>query len=259
MFLNKMKKGISLLMMLLIVMASAHIPAVYATETEAPAAETLTAERNPAEAIPSHSVPVETVPGKIIPAETVPVETTPGETIPEEPAPAEPEETVEREVAVIPSLEELPEVSDGYDQVPLYFQTDYPNNMYGRGTIANNGCGITCLAMVATYLTGHEYLPDELAGYFGGVAENNIERLEKGAEAMQLPWEKMENFHKAMEALREGKVVIALMDSLSLFTDEQHFIVLTGFNEDGLIMVNDPFEPNYNKWDLLRFQRRLGF
>lgn len=256
MFLKKMKKGISLLLTMILVMASVHIPTVCATET-------LTAETNPAETIPSQTLPAETVPEQTIPeetvpAETVPVETTPEETIPEESAPAEPEETVEREVTVIPSLEELPEVSDGYDQVPLYFQTDYPNNMYGRGTIANNGCGVTCLAMVATYLTGHEYLPDELAGYFGGVAENNIERLEKGAEAMQLPWEKMENFHKAMEALREGKVVIALMDSLSLFTDEQHFIVLTGFNEDGLIMVNDPFEPNYDKWDLKRAFRE-GF
>ena len=62
---------------------------------------------------------------------------------------------------------------------------------------------------------------------------------------MQLPWEKMENFHKAIEALREGKVVIALMEGQSLFTDGQHFIVLTGYNENGLIMVNDPFAPNY--------------
>ena len=39
--------------------------------------------------------------------------------------------------------------------------------------------------MVATYLTGHEYLPDELARHFGGIAENNIARL-KRSEAMQL-------------------------------------------------------------------------
>lgn len=139
-----------------------------------------------------------------------------------------------------------------FAEIPLYFQTDYPNNMYGSGSVADNGCGVTCLAMVATYLTGHEYLPNELARYFGGVAENNIERLEKGAETMQLPWEKMENFHKTMAALREGKIVIALMGSGSIFTETQHFIVLTGLNEDGLIMVNDPFAPNYEKWDLKR-------
>lgn len=154
-----------------------------------------------------------------------------------------------------PVEETVPEqtkAADVYTEVPLYFQTDYPNYMFGSGSIANNGCSVTCLAMVATYLTGHEYLPNELARYFGGVAENNIERLEKGAEAMQLPWTRMANFHKAIEALREGQVVIALMDSNSLFTTSQHFIVLTGYNEDGLIMVNDPYAPNYEKWDTKR-------
>mgnify|MGYP003305809565 CR=1 FL=1 len=279
-------------MTMLIVVASVNIPAVFAAELETPVTETIVTETLPAETVPvqnpsaettpaetipaetalAETVPVETVlqntiPLETLPQETAPVQTVPEETIPVQPAPEEPaaeavtepaEPEEERDVTMIPSLEELPEVSEGYDSVPLYFQTDYPNTMFGRGTIANNGCGITCLAMVATYLTGHEYLPDELARYFGGVAESNMDRLEKGAEAMQLPWEKMENFHKTMEALREGKVVIALMDSLSLFTDTQHFIVLTGFNEDGLIMVNDPAEPNYEKWDLKRAFRE-GF
>ena len=48
-------------------------------------------------------------------------------------------------------------------EVPLYFQTDYPDALYGEGTVATDGCGITSLAMVATALTGHTYLPDELA------------------------------------------------------------------------------------------------
>ena len=61
--------------------------------------------------------------------------------------------------------------------IPQYFQTDYPDQMYGCGTVASNGCGITCVAMVATYLTGHTYTPDELARYFGGKADNNIARL----------------------------------------------------------------------------------
>ena len=164
------------------------------------------------------------------------------------------------EVEIVPGLDTLPVpvMSDRYDEVPLYFQTDYPHHMYGSGTIASSGCSITCLAMVATYLTDHEYLPDELARYFGGSAENNVDRLEKGAEAMQLPWEELENFHRAMDALHAGKVVIVLMESSSLFTASQHFIVLTGINEDGLIMVNDPFAPNYEKWDLKRALRE-GF
>ena len=191
-------------------------------------------------------------------AETTPetIEETMPETVPETTPVTIPEETPLETEEPVP--EEEPDAEPGIPEIPLYFQTDYPNNLYGGGTIANNGCSVTCLAMVATYLTEHEYLPDELARYFGGLAESNIERLEKGATAMQLPWKKMENFHKAMEALREGKVVIALMGWDSIFTDSQHFIVLTGFNEDGLITVHDPNEANYTKWDLERAFRE-GF
>lgn len=136
------------------------------------------------------------------------------------------------------------------DGVPLYFQTDYPNVMYGSGNIASSGCSITCVAMVASYLTGHEYLPDELADYFGGRAENNIARLEYASDALQLPWEKTANWHETLKALKEGKIAIILMNSNSIFTESQHFVVLTGMTEDGKIMVNDPYAPNYDHWQL---------
>ena len=134
--------------------------------------------------------------------------------------------------------------------VPLYFQTDYPDTRYGHGTVATSGCGITSLAMVATYLTGHDYYPDELAHYFGGRAENNIQRLEYGSDTLQLPWRKAKDFWDVTAALNDGDIVIALMSSSSIFTSSQHFIVLTGLNEDGKIMVNDPYEPNYQNWVL---------
>lgn len=132
--------------------------------------------------------------------------------------------------------------------VPHFFQTDYPSDRYGSGTIATSGCGITSLAMVATYMTGNTYRPDELADYFGGYAENNIQRLEYASDMLQLPWHKAENFHKVMEALKEGNLAILLMESPSIFTTSQHFIVLTGMTEDGKIFVNDPYKPNYDYW-----------
>ena len=248
---TQMKKVFSAVLSLLVCMTFLKNPMVSATELEPLTTETVSVETEYEEMIATETMPEETIPEETIPEETIPAEL-PVQTEQEE----EPDED-DSEVTLLPSLEEL-SAEDGYRRVPLYFQTDYPNNMFGSGTIANNGCGITSLAMVASYLTGQEYLPDELAGYFGGVAENNIDRLEKGADAMQLPWEKMENFHRTMEALREGKVIIALMESDSLFTDTQHFIVLTGIDENGLIRVNDPYEPNYEKWDLKRAFRE-GF
>ena len=228
------KKTVSFCMVLLMIVSAVNMSVVSAEELEETVSETMTAEEPAAETMQEELPEIE-------------VTATP-----------ELEKTEDEQVIAIPSLEELPAPENGYSRVPLYFQTDYPNNMFGSGTIANNGCSVTCLAMVATYLTGHEYLPDELAGYFGGAAENNIERLEKGAETMRLPWEKMENFDKTIEALRDGRIIIALMESDSLFTSSQHFIVLTGYNENGLIMVHDPYQPNYEKWDLKRAFRE-GF
>ena len=185
---------------------------------------------------------------------TVPEETFGEETIPEETAAEEetwPMETVPEET--VPA-ETVPEEADPelkiYDTVPLYFQNDYPDTMFGIGTVETSGCSITSLAMVATYMTGHEYLPDELAGYFGGRAENNMARMEYGIDKLRLPCYKAKNWHVVMESLEMGKVVILLVDEKSIFTDSQHFIVLTGITRDGKILVNDSNALNYERWDL---------
>jgi len=141
-----------------------------------------------------------------------------------------------------------------YVSVPLYFQTDYPSSVYGDGTVASGGCSITSVAMVASYLTGYEYLPDELAYYFGGRANNNIARLEYASKALGLPYEKPENWHHTLAKLQEGKIAIVLVSANSPFTDSQHFLVVTGVTEEGKVLVNDAYAPNYNKWDL-----RQGF
>ena len=198
----------------------------------------------------TESAPEETVPAETEPALTAtePVETQPETEPVEETEPTEASASTEE---TEPSEEE-PDEPVGHCGIPLYFQTDYPNNMFGVGTIASNGCSITSLAMVATYMTGHEYLPDELARYFGGAAENNIARLETGSDALRLPYHKSENWHETLDALHDGKIAIALMDGDSIFTDSQHFIILAGLTEDGKILVNDSFGPNYSHWNLKR-------
>lgn len=181
------------------------------------------------------------------------------ETIPEptvETAPSEPQEndleefTGEAEEVCEEQLPEEPDTVYSFEEVPLYFQTDYPDIRYAYGYLAENGCSITCLAMVASHLTGYPYMPDVLADYFGGYGENNMQRLEYGSDMLQLPWRKAENFYDAMDALKEGCVVIALMNQNSILTNSQHFVVLTGINEEGRVYVNDPYGPNYDLWNL---------
>jgi len=193
------------------------------------------------------------------PAETVAVdqkETEP-EQVPEKEEVPVPEETTlpaEETEASEPEEEEKPVrttvVPTSFYEVPEYYQSDYPDTLFGNGTIATSGCSITSLAMVATYLTEHVYMPDELAGYFGGYIGNNMERLEYASDQLQLPWHKAKNWHDALAALEAGKVVIALMGETSAFTNSQHYIVLAGMTVDGKIIVNDPYLPNYDNWKL---------
>lgn len=150
----------------------------------------------------------------------------------------------------VQETQEVVEEAVSFDEVPLYYQTDYPETMYGEGTVSSNGSGITALAMVASYMTEYAYSPDTLAGYFGGYNGSDMARLEHASDELQLPWEKAENWHYALKAIQEGKVVIALMNSNSIFTEAQHFIVLAGQTVDGTILVNDPYEPNYSNWRL---------
>ena len=132
------------------------------------------------------------------------------------------------------------------DYVPRYFQTDYPYIPFGNGTVATSGCSITCLAMVASFMTDQEYTPDQMAYHFGDYGGSNIERLEYGLAQMQLPYEHTVNVMDVLEALRSGKVAIVMMDEGSIFTTTQHFIAIVDMTEDGKFWVHDPIEDHYS-------------
>lgn len=239
---NRKLKGLCACLMTLAVLLGTAMPGckVAATAVEEPA---VTEEPIPTE---------ETAPEETAPA-TEPEETVPQDTEPEKSA--EPEESSEpaQEEAIPPQTDDAEEIPAHSIAIPQFYQTDYPEVLYSNGTIATDGCSITCLAMVATYMTEYPYLPDELAGYFGGYMEGvvtNLERLEAASDVLQLPWRRAGNFHDAMKALKEGKVVIAMMNGKSIFTNSQHFIVLAGMTEDGKILIHDPYQPNYEVWNL---------
>lgn len=137
-----------------------------------------------------------------------------------------------------------------YSQIPMYFQSDYPDVLYGSGTVESCGSGITSLAMVAAYLTGYDYLPDEMARFFAGKANEEVGRLNYASSALGLQAKVSEEWADVMEALKYGKTVIIQLDRKSVFTDlkdadAQHFVILTGKTEDGKILVQDPLDSHY--------------
>lgn len=134
------------------------------------------------------------------------------------------------------------ETEDGKENIrvmPLYDQTDYPHIKYGSGTIASSGCGITCMAMVASYFTGEEWLPDECAALgnkIEGHQVDNVGRMLTAADKIGLTYEQ-KTTNDLMPALQNGDIVIALVN------DSGHFVVLKGLTEDGKVLVNDPYGP----------------
>lgn len=193
------------------------------------------------------TVSEETVSEETVPDETIPEETVPDEHVSEE---IDSEETVSDEIVSEDENERF---------FPDYTLDEYADVMYGTGTIKDNGCSVCCMAVVATYLTGHQYYPDELARWFGGKAENNVDRIRLMAEELQLPMTEAENYDYVKEALGQGKIVIQLMNGRSLFTKGQHFILLKGFTENGKIEVYDPSTSNRSSWRLKdRFENGFG-
>lgn len=168
------------------------------------------------------------------------------ETVPaEEEAPAE--ETVAGEVLEEEAAEANKRV---YNEIPLILQTDYPDVPYSDGSLATSGCTMACVAMVGSYLRGEEVSPVDLARRFGKYEASNMQRMEYAAIVLDLDFEMTLSWKKVMKGLKAGKPVIIMVGKASDFTASQHMVVLTGITEDGLITVNDPYGPNYTKWEL---------
>lgn len=146
-------------------------------------------------------------------------------------------------------------------EIPLFMQWDkrWGYEYYGDEMIAINGCGPTCLSMVACGLSGNtKWSPLEVAhmaekgGYCVSGSGSSWSLMSEGAEMLGL------NVHKIrfqedviIETLREGMPIICIMGPGD-FTTTGHFIVLCGVDKNGKIEVRDPFRRvnSEKKWDI---------
>ncbi len=138
---------------------------------------------------------------------------------------------------------------ENYPEMPLMIQQDYPYAYYGPGrTVDSHGCGLTCFAMVATYLLDEEQSPEDLGPRFASYSapEGTARSLfNEGPAAMGFGLVKMTSSdEEALTALREGHVVVSLQ-KVGLFTNGGHYLVLAKYQEDGKIKVLDPNKYNY--------------
>ncbi|NLN97390.1 MAG: peptidase C39 family protein [Eubacteriaceae bacterium] len=132
--------------------------------------------------------------------------------------------------------------------VPLLMQWDerWGYHTYAGNLLGLTGCGPTCLSMVATHLTGNGELNPKWIADFS--QENGFATEESGSswtlisegapllgiEAIEIAPDEM----RMAENIQVGNPIICVLGPGD-FTDEGHFIVLTGYDQNGFT-IKDP-------------------
>lgn len=140
-------------------------------------------------------------------------------------------------------------------KVPAYFQWDskWADKSYANGNMANSGCGPTCMSMVVMYFTDDEDMtPAWMAdfstenGYIMG-GKTAWTMMHEGAEKLGLQVKEMSpNEEKMKKQLDKERVMICSMRPGD-FTKGGHFIVITGYDEDGFTVRDPNSEENNEK------------
>lgn len=148
--------------------------------------------------------------------------------------------------------------------VIYYKQTDYKDVTFcGRSgrTISSSGCGITSAAIVASSLTGNkQYDPVYMmnlahsGGYCGsGIVGTSTGFYKHFADKLGFSYTKYSKSqaNQVVEALAKGNSMVIAHMGPGNFTSSGHYIVLSGVNAEGQVMVHDPGNSKRNKyWDI---------
>ena len=144
--------------------------------------------------------------------------------------------------------------------MPHLYQTDpaWADEPYAGATVAQSGCGPTCLTMVYVYLTGKtDYNPASMCVFSdtNGFVENGLTAwrlMTDGAQMLGLTGEELPaDVSTLANALAAGAPVICSMRPGD-FTQSGHFIALCGLDANGRAVVFDPnsAERSAKTWDL---------
>ena len=147
-------------------------------------------------------------------------------------------------------------------ELPYLYQIDpaWASQSYAGGTVAANGCGPTCLAMIYVYLTGNTDMdPADMCAFadeynFAPTGATEHAFMTDGAAILGITGTAMSPTRSEVEAaLAAGEPVVCVVRPGD-FTSVGHFIILYGIDENGMVGVHDP-NSSYNsamKWDLNR-------
>lgn len=149
------------------------------------------------------------------------------------------------------------------DNIPLFIQWDkrWGYKTYGSNFLGVNGCGPTSLSMVICGLTGKAtWNPYKVAqfsqkqGYYISGQGTSWDLMTAGAKKLGLTsTEGTINNDYIRQNLTSSTPMICSMLPGD-FTYSGHFIVLTGIDSEGRVVVNDPNSPKNSEkhWDMDR-------
>lgn len=133
--------------------------------------------------------------------------------------------------------------------IPLFLQWDerWGYEYYGSDFLAITGCGPTCLSMVRCGLSGNaKWDPLQVAnrveeeGFYVEGVGSSWDLMTKGAQKIGLTVHNViYDEEHIREELTEGHPIICIMGPGD-FTTSGHFIVLTGVDEEGKVVLCDP-------------------
>lgn len=162
------------------------------------------------------------------------------------------------------------------DKFKFYFQNDYPNVAFcgatdsikgcyssgGSHTICTSGCGVTSYAMLVSNLSGTtpDFDPikanNDAAGTGGcivsiGTLDSLFTKVlvnkHTGFKVEQLQ-DSQEGVNKALQALKDGALIVANVQANSKLTTGGHWVVFRGIASDGKVKIADPNKSNNNKY-----------
>jgi len=149
----------------------------------------------------------------------------------------------------------------GCNNVPQFKQCDkqWGQNSYncGNTTICSSGCGVSSAAMVLKFygkdvdpaLMAQKSLEYGTRECGSGTAHSFFPKI---AQEYGLKNENGISWARAMQLLNQGKPVIVSGSGSKPFTRDGHYVVMTCYNTDGTISVNDPYfeDTNYSEYTL---------
>lgn len=146
--------------------------------------------------------------------------------------------------------------------IPRLYQTDpaWAGEPYAGTDVLTAGCGPACMTMVYVGLTGKtDYDPASMAAFSetNGFVDSGMTTwlfMTEGAAMLGLAAQELPaDANVLVAALHEGRPVIASVRPGD-FTTVGHFIVITGVDEAGDLVINDPnsSENSAKSWDAQR-------